>query len=135
MGKEKWVDIKGYEEFYSINSCGEIFDKRKKCIKSTFLTRDRYKTIVLFNDDKKYKQYLVHRLVAINFISNPQNKPHVHHKDDNKTNNSEDNLQWVTPKEHGSLMSDASKEKLKKTYRKNKAKREDVHRIAHQTVL
>lgn len=46
------------------------------------------------------KNRLVHRLVAEAFISNPDNKPEVNHKDGNKDNNSEWNLEWATPSEN-----------------------------------
>lgn len=50
---------------------------------------------MLFKDGKRH--YLrVHRLVAKTFIPNPDNLPEVNHKDEDKTNNSTDNLEWCT---------------------------------------
>jgi DNA-binding CsgD family transcriptional regulator len=46
------------------------------------------------------KSKVVHSLVAEIFIDNPENKPQVHHIDEDKMNNSINNLKWVTGKEH-----------------------------------
>jgi hypothetical protein len=43
---------------------------------------------------------LVHRMVAICWLPNPDNFPHVHHKDEDKANNTVENLEWVTPRKH-----------------------------------
>lgn len=57
-----------------------------------YTTSRGYKTVVY-----KYKHYLVHRLVAECFIPNPDNLPYINHKDENKTNNNVNNLEWCTP--------------------------------------
>ena len=44
----------------------------------------------------KYKRELIHRLVALTFIDNPDNLPCVNHKDENKENNVVSNLEWCS---------------------------------------
>lgn len=56
-----------------------------------------YHQVGLRNDDGK-KMCVVHRLVAMAFLPNPNNYDQVNHKDENKTNNCVDNLEWCNNK-------------------------------------
>lgn len=97
---EVWKDIKGYEGRYQISTLGRV-----KSLVSHFGTEERimkgqpvwtgYLRVCLTKDGKS-KMHTIHRLVAETFIPNPQNKPIVNHIDGNITNNSIDNLEWVT---------------------------------------
>jgi hypothetical protein len=67
------------------------------------------------------KSVLVHRLVAIHFIDNPENKPCVDHIDFDKTNNNVSNLRWVTYEENNKYRYDAGRANQWTLYgRKNK---------------
>ena len=98
MMKEIWKDIEGFEGKYQISNLGRVksLNYRKtgkeKILK---LTKDKkgYLRISLKNN-KKLKGFKVHRLVAETFISNPDNLDQVNHKDENKQNNSIQNLEW-----------------------------------------
>lgn len=107
---EIWKPIPGYEGYYEASSEGQIRSvdrlvhhggysySRKGRIRKPFNTRG-YNSVAL-NKDKIETTYQVHRLVAMTFIPNPEDKPCVNHIDGNKTNNSVSNLEWVTYSEN-----------------------------------
>lgn len=68
--------------------------------------------------DKKFLTRYVHRLVAIAFIDNPYNYKEINHKDENKKNNSSENLEWCTRQynnTYGSLTENKKKKVLQYT--------------------
>ena len=72
---------------------------KKELIKKTSKVPKGYLRVGLSKEGKT-KYFWIHRLVAETFISNPQNKPCVNHKDCNTSNNNVDNLEWCTYKEN-----------------------------------
>lgn len=93
--KEVWKDVIGYEEIYEINNKGEVRNKIRMRMVKARGDKDGYLRVHL-NKDGKQKLFGVHRLVATNFIPNPNNYPQVNHKDENKQNNNVENLEWCT---------------------------------------
>ena len=92
------IPIKGYENLYLISENGAVFSvKQNKQLKLS--NSEGYLRVGLTKDGKR-KKFLVHRLVAINFIDNPKNLPIVNHKDSVKTNNNKLNLQWSTNRDN-----------------------------------
>lgn len=57
------------------------------------ITKNGYTRIVTCGDDT-YKRWLIHRLVALVFLENPNNYKEINHKDENKSNNNLYNLEW-----------------------------------------
>lgn len=89
--------IDGYPK-YLINRDGIIKNSRGK-EKIAQKNSGGYLGVTLYNNGEGSKKR-IHRLVAEAFIPNPDNKPDINHKDGNKTNNSVDNLEWVTKSEN-----------------------------------
>ena len=80
---------------YEITLCGKIF-KGNREIKQSTMTRG-YLSVSLW-DNGKPKTYYVHRLVALTWIPNHNDKPYVNHKNGNKKDNKVSNLEWCTRK-------------------------------------
>lgn len=105
--KECWKDIKNYEGKYQISNLGNIrslkfINNRIEKAKIRLLkpqVRNGYFVIHLSKHGKR-KCYQVHRLVAQEFIENPNNYTIVNHKDYNPKNNKVDNLEWCTQKQN-----------------------------------
>ena len=95
--KEEFRPIKGYEGLYEVSNLGNVRNVKTGRILKSFDNKRGYLTIRLSKNGKSSKFY-IHRLVAEAFISNPNNYPVINHKDEIKTNNSIDNLEWCTQK-------------------------------------
>ena len=100
--KEEWKDVKGYEGRYQISNYGNVASinynhtNTRKILKSTITTHGYYCVDLYAN--KKHHWTHVHRLVAKEFVKNPNPDKYyvVNHKDENKKNNVWTNLEWCT---------------------------------------
>lgn len=112
MEVEVWKDVVGFEAHYEVSNLGQV--KRKKglthyidgriarfseTILKPTIDKKGYEKVYLSVGSKKHSKR-VHRIVAIAFIPNSENKAHVNHIDCDKRNNSVQNLEWMTNTEN-----------------------------------
>lgn len=114
--KEIWADVPGYGNKYKISSYGKIVSKERTVIcrirNKKYVRNIKEKTLKQFNNSAGYmqtniveesgieKKVYIHRLVAISFLPNPNNLTDVNHKNGDKSNNSVENLEWVSHREN-----------------------------------
>lgn len=120
----------GYEGYYEVDNCGRVYAlDRVIHVEDHGRSYDKHLTggiikqhmhskgykIVSLTRDGKTKNVFIHRIVAMAFLANPDNLPCINHKDEDKTNNFVENLEWCTyqynnaygskPKKHSKWMS------------------------------
>lgn len=93
------TSIDGFSN-YLIYENGDVYSKYCKRILFPIVTPFGYHKIKLNNDCGLRKTMFIHRLVALAYIPNPDNKKEVDHIDQDKTNNQKDNLRWATRSEN-----------------------------------
>lgn len=95
MKREIWkeVPIRGYEA-YEVSTMGNVRHNGKTMV-TQINVRTKRPTIALCKNGK-HKKFLVHRLVAMAFIENPNGYTDVNHIDGNKQNNLVENLEWCS---------------------------------------
>ncbi|UGO50839.1 HNH endonuclease [Bacillus phage vB_BanS_Sophrita] len=108
---ETWKTVIGYENIYEVSDLGRVrsVDRvvdsggrkflRKGKILGLYKRQEKYLTVSLSKEGKS-KTFTVHRLVALHFLDNQDDKLDVNHIDGNKENNHASNLEWVTRSEN-----------------------------------
>lgn len=112
MEDEQWKPVVGFEGLYEVSSHGRVrsLDKpvsgpngrlsiRKGQIVKGCYSHGKYLQVNLYKDRKNNTQK-IHRLVAIAFLSNPENYEQVNHKDFDRENNNLDNLEWCSARQN-----------------------------------
>lgn len=127
-----WKTIQGTNEKYSVSNLGNVkrnehytIVKPNKCKKyqtaafykerklKGHVQKDGYVVVKLQLDSGKSVTRKIHRLVAQEFLPNPNNFPCVNHKDEIKDNNCVDNLEWCTVEQNNNYGSRNEKIKNK----------------------
>jgi len=107
MEEEIWKHVVGYEGYYAVSNMGRVKSLNRliivknytRTINERILVQSIFGTgyhAVFLSKNSIIKTITVHRLVATAFISNPENLATINHKDSNKSNNREGNLEWMS---------------------------------------
>lgn len=93
---EIWKVADGSNGHYEVSSMGRVRNIHTGQVLKPSIKYTGYCEVEFAYDVNKC--FLVHRLVAAAFVDNPNSLKYVNHKDENKTNNIADNLEWCTAK-------------------------------------
>lgn len=131
--EEIWKVVEGYDGVYPVSNLGNVKTKTRTAVRRDGVVvtyvgkvlkqsdcpgrRFGYKMVHLYGSHGR-DTWQVHRLVAIAFIQNPENKPCVNHVDGNKSNNCVSNLEWNTYAENNAhALSTGLKEQTPSSYK------------------
>lgn len=92
--EEKWKEIPGFEKYYLVSNTGKIYSIRSERLLKQW-KRLGYMRVNLSANGRR-ESWAVHRLVALAFIPNPEQKPTVNHINEIKDDNRVENLEWAT---------------------------------------
>ena len=96
---EEWKDINTWENLYKISNYGNVRNKKTMKMITGDVNNCGYYRVRLYSNGRA-ERFFRHRLVAMHFIENPENKKFVNHIDGDKSNNKYTNLEWVTQSEN-----------------------------------
>lgn len=97
---EVWEPIPDFGK-YKVSNFGRVKSFHNSTVKILKPAISKYGYLrIELNERGKVKKFFVHRLVALCFIPNPQNKPYINHLDGHKLNCHVSNLEWCTSSEN-----------------------------------
>lgn len=100
--EEIWKDISGFEGLYQVSNLGRIKSTFREGTKGGIIKQFVINHYLKVNLHKQGKSHFIytHRLVALAFVPNPENKPQINHINGRKHDNRSVNLEWVTSAEN-----------------------------------
>ena len=127
---EEWLPVPDFEELYHVSNFGRVksFWYGKAKILKPLLSTKGYLQVNLHKNDKS-KRFRVHRLVALAFVTNPEGKPHINHKDGHPLNCHVSNLEWCTCSENNQHAYDTGLKKSGESHYNAKLTNEQIYYI------
>lgn len=93
---EQWKPVVGYEDTHLVSNLGRVYSLLSNKVLSPYISNKGYYMVMLNHGKKDRHGKTVHKIVAEAFLDKPEGCEIVNHKDENKLNNSIDNLEWCT---------------------------------------
>ena len=102
---ETWKDIEGFNGLYQVSDLGRVYSKWSNKVLKQLPRRHGYLSVWLYGNGegisgRNGKAYSVHRLVAEAFCKKREGASEINHRNEDKTDNRAENLEWVTHKEN-----------------------------------
>lgn len=130
--REEWRPVRNYEGLYEVSNMGNVKSLNynhtgKEGILKAKKNSSGYLQVHLYKDGKA-KFYTVHKLVAQAFCKNPEGYTEINHKDEDKTNNNADNLEWCS-RSYNNSYNDKAKKAGKKIAEKLRGRKQSEETI------
>lgn len=113
----EWRDVVGLEKYFEVSDTGSLRNKRTGTILKPFDNKGYWRYKLKYRDDENHVhvvRMLLHRILAMAFLPNPENKPVIDHINGDTKDNRLENLRWVSNQEN--LLNPIAREKNKRRW-------------------